>query len=191
MKLLGNGIKSYDQEGHIILILDSSIHIEYFLIELRSNKQHCDCDILILSPDKIHLPSQEPPYHKILFMVINQIDFETLDVINIKKSKAVFIFCNKSIMNCLVKEKITELLLLQINQFNFSKDSIYIQSLYYDQGTDIKKSLTQQLLNKVNNISKKKSLLNKKSSSENIDSSSPVKNIFFKRRIPIFKIKEN
>ena len=170
MILLGDGIKSYEGEGHIVVILDKTIQFENFLWELRLEPSNRNCDVLVLSPEKQTLKSNEPPYDKVLFMQVKQIDFETLEQINIINAKAVFIFCTKDILDCGVKEKITELILLQVNQFNISKEKIFIQSLYFDHKKDYnKKTLTEFLL--------------KGLKSDNMDEEPNVKNPFKGTRI--------
>jgi len=187
MMLLGDGIKSYDGQEHIILILDNTIQLGNFLTELMTNKENTECDILVITTDKLVLPSRDPPYNKVLLMFVNQIDFEALIEVNIKYARAIFIFCSKNITNCILKEKITELILLQINQFNINKDKIFIQSLYFDHSIESKKSLTHQLINKMNSIEQK--FTKKASKSDTMDSGGTSKNILLKNRIPIFKLK--
>ncbi len=189
MNLLGDGLKSYDGEKHIILILDKTIKLENFLWELKSNPENNDCDVLVLSPDIENLNSKEPPYNKVIFMRVGHIDFETLDQINIISSKAIFIFCNKSLMDCAIKEKVNELFLLQVNQFNINPENIYIQSLYFDHNTDARKKTLADMIVKNIRSSGLELNKNKRKSVEDPDENQEIRNVFFKKMIPIFKIK--
>jgi len=180
LNLLGNGIKSYEDSGHIILVLDNSIQLGYFLDELRSkDSEYVDDSVVILTKDFDCLPSTEHPFKRCFVMKVGQIDFEVLDQANIMEAKAVFLFSNKTLQNCMVKDKVTELVLLQINQFRINSEKIYLQTLYFDFNHDSKK------VSKLSGLRRKNTIVRDMAEMK----SGNIKNIFFKKMIPIWQIK--
>ena len=176
--LIGDNIKNFEDDGHFIIIADTTCKLELFLLELRSNIDYKTSHVVIISKDILHLPSTEYPFNKTHLIKVKLIDFEVLDQLNITNTRAIFIFSQKSLNNSIIQDKFTELLLLQINQFKIDPDKIFIQSLFLEQiNSDSISSL----------INKKKSIFD--ILSEDDFKGFDEKLVTFKKMIPVFKIK--
>ena len=141
MQIWGDGVYTYSKPNHIIAICDDTIDIREFLIEIKKDNENEKFIVIILSKNisvnnnslktKNKYASKEFPYNNVDFVSADVIDFDLLYRVNTGKAKAMFIFTNKTLTDSLLKEKLTEILILKINRY-FNNINIYTQTLFND-----------------------------------------------------------
>lgn len=154
----GPGWRIFLKQGHFILICDTSLNIESFLRTFKH--KHIDSEIIIISKDQITLPSKEFPYEKVDILNTISFDFETFERANAKHAKAIFIYCNKTVVESDSSEKVTDFLILKINRY-YHDIPIYVQTLYSERSFNNSK----------------------------VSSKSSNKSIKFKKIIPVMRLK--
>lgn len=127
LAIWGPGWRVYKKKHHIVAICDDTINLESFLktIKLKNYER----EVIIISKEIEKIPRSIYPFIKVHLVKTNSYDFETFERANMKSSKAIFIFSNKSLNKCDQKEKITDFLLLKINRF-YNNIPVYVQTLY-------------------------------------------------------------
>jgi hypothetical protein len=125
----GPGIVTYYGSQHYIIICDKSVCLNIFISELRTRDSASE--ILIITRDLISFDSQEYPFNKITVMKIHLFDSEVFDRSKPNEAHAIFVFSNKSLVECVQKEKVVEYILLKFLQNQSDMQTpILIQSLY-------------------------------------------------------------
>jgi hypothetical protein len=123
----GPGWRIFVKKGHFILICDTTLNLDLFLRTIKN--KYIDSELIIISKENITLPSKEFPYEKVDILKTISFDFETFERANTKEARAIFIYCNKTVVECDSCEKVTDFLILKINRY-YHDIPIYVQTLY-------------------------------------------------------------
>jgi hypothetical protein len=127
LNIWGPGWLIYKKKGHLIVVCDSTIFIDFFIKTIKM--KYSTYPILIISNHDIKFPSKEFPYNKVDVSYTSNYDFDTFERSNTRHAKAIFLFTKKTPINSDEAEKITDFLILKIKRY-YSHIPIYVQTLF-------------------------------------------------------------
>lgn len=156
LKFWGPGIRQFFGKNHIIILADKTINLSIFLKILTKSSEE-KTQYIIISKDIQQFPRNASEFKRVKIINRDDIDYDLLDLINLRHAKAIFLFSTKSNYSYERYDKISDFFLMKITQISYSKPQIYLQTL------NAEKILQKQMIfPKINNFEDKNFLSLKK-----------------------------